>query len=88
MCRLYSIPEPPEQGLVAPGYVCRTVKGNDKKEGLPMDNKMKQTVLNTSHWLNKHHVLLVCILSVTHIGLSCIHTRDSGRADLEPAIIY
>lgn len=48
-----------------------------------MDKKMKQTVRKAGNWLNKYHVLLVCILSAAHIGLSCIHTRDSGRADLE-----
>jgi len=48
-----------------------------------MDIKMNQVVRNAGIWLNRYHVLLVCILSVAHIGLSCIHTRDSGRADLE-----
>jgi len=48
-----------------------------------MDKKMKQVVRNARIWLNKYHVLLVCILSVAHIGLSCIHTRDSGTAVLE-----
>ena len=47
-----------------------------------MDNKMNQVVRNAKIWLNKYHLLLVCILSVAHIGLSCIHSRDSGRADL------
>lgn len=52
-----------------------------------MDNKMNQVVRNTGIWLNRYHVLLACILSVAHIGLSCIHTRDSGRADLLPPMI-
>jgi hypothetical protein len=52
-----------------------------------MDNKMKHVVRNARIWLNRYHVLFVCILSVAHIGLSCIHTRDSGRANLEPELI-
>lgn len=51
-----------------------------------MDNKMKRVVQNARIWLNKYHVLLVCILSVAHIGLSYIHTWDSGRADLEYSV--
>jgi len=64
-------------------YVCRAVPNSSKKEGTTMDNKMNQVVRNAGIWLNRYHVLLVCILSVAHIRLSCIHTRDSGRADLE-----
>jgi hypothetical protein len=33
-------------------------------------------------WLNKFHLTLVILLSAIHIGLACIHTRDSGRAAL------
>ncbi len=32
--------------------------------------------------LNKYHLVLVVLLSAMHIGLACIHTRDSGRAAL------
>ena len=84
--QLYSIPVPAKQGLVTFECVCRMVQ-NNKKEDLPMDEKMKETVRKAGNWLNKYHVLLVCILSVAHIGLSCIHTRDSGRADLVPQLI-
>jgi hypothetical protein len=31
--------------------------------------------------LGRHHVSLGILLSVLHIGLSCIPVRDSGRAD-------
>jgi len=31
--------------------------------------------------INKHHVLIVVVLSVIHILLACGHSRDSGRAD-------
>lgn len=33
-------------------------------------------------WLNKHNLILVVLLSAMHIGLACIHTRDSGRTAL------
>jgi hypothetical protein len=78
--QLYSIPEPAKQGLVATECVCRIVLNND--EEVPMGIKMKQAVRGVRNWLQKYHVVLVCILSVIHIGLSCIHTRDSGRTDL------
>lgn len=80
--QLYSIPEPAKQGLVTSEYVCRMVPNSNKKVGLPMDKKMKQTVRKAGNWLNKYHVLLVCLLSAAHIGLSCIRTWDSGRTDL------
>lgn len=79
--QLYSIPEP--QGLVATECICRAVP-NYYKEA-PMDIKLKQAVRYVLVWLNKWHVMIVCLLSVIHIGLSCIHTRDSGRADLKQA---
>jgi len=81
---LYSIPE--LHGLVATEYVCRAVPNTNNQEGTTMDNKMKRVVQNARIWLNKYHVLLVCILSVAHIGLSYIHTWDSGRADLEYSV--
>ena len=80
LCRLYSIPDSAKQSLVATEYVCRAVP--DCKKEAAMDIKMKQTVRTVRDWLNKKHLLLVCLLSVVHIGLSCIHTRDSGTTDL------
>ena len=32
-------------------------------------------------WLKKHNFLLVLVMSLLHIGLAYIHTRDSGRDD-------
>lgn len=78
--RFCSIPEPAWQGLVATECVCRTVLVN--KEA-PMDIKMNHAVRSVRNWLQKYHVALVCVLSVIHIGLSHIHTRASGRVDLE-----
>lgn len=81
--QLYSIPEPVKQGLVVTECFCRTVQIGNVKEDSTMGIKVQQSVRNVSYWLNKHHVLLVCFLSAIHIGLSCIHTRDSGTTDLE-----
>jgi hypothetical protein len=33
-------------------------------------------------WINLHHIPLVIVLSVAHIGLSCMHARESGTFDL------
>ncbi len=46
-----------------------------------MDNQVKRLPRRTVAWLREHHVSLVVLLSVLHIGLSCIHVRDSGEAD-------
>jgi len=84
--QLYSIPEPAKQGLVATECVCRTVQTNTLEEDNLMGIKMKKTFRNAGHWLNKQHVMVVCLLSVLHIGLSLIHTRASGTADLGQAM--
>jgi hypothetical protein len=82
MCRLYSIPEPTNKGLVATEYVCGTLQGNKKKEA-PMDKKLERATQATRNWLNKRHMLIICLLSVVHIGISCIQTRDSGTAETQ-----
>jgi hypothetical protein len=33
-------------------------------------------------WLGKHHVFIVLVLSLFHVSLAALHTRDSGKADL------
>jgi hypothetical protein len=47
-----------------------------------MDKDEGGLVRKTVDWLNKYHLVLVVLLSAMHIGLACIHTRDSGRAAL------
>ncbi len=42
-----------------------------------MGNRLKRVAA----LLNKYHLGLVVLLSLVHIGLSCIHVRESGRAD-------
>ncbi len=50
-----------------------------------MNNKMYATVRNVTNrvtnWLGRHSLQLVLIMSLLHVGLAYIHTRDSGRAD-------
>ena len=41
-----------------------------------------ESVRRIVDWSNKYHLFLVALLSEIHIGLACIHTRDSGRAAL------
>ena len=54
-----------------------------------MNTKMYETVRNVTNtvtnWLNKHSFKLVLIMSLFHVGLAYIHTRDSGRADPLPS---
>jgi hypothetical protein len=45
-----------------------------------MDKDEGGLVRRTVAWLNKYHMVVVILLSAMHIGLACIHTRDSGRA--------
>lgn len=87
--RLYSIPETRQtavsrERLVTTEWVCGPVSSTTK-ERKPMNTKMYETVRNVTNnvtnWLNKHSFKLVLIMSLFHIGLAYIHTRDSGRAD-------
>ncbi len=77
---MHSIPEPcmalPCEGLVTSELVC----GAPLKE-VPMGNSGKRSLGRVVGWLKAHHVLLVITLSLFHIGLSCIHVRDSGGSD-------
>lgn len=44
--------------------------------------KVAKSVLRRVHrWLIRYHLVLVIILSVFHIGLASLPTRDSGKAD-------
>jgi hypothetical protein len=86
---LYSIPEArqtaigPER-LVTAECVCRVDSGevgSTQKEKKPMDNKMYGMVEKVFGWLKKRSFILVLLMSIFHVGLAYIHTRDSGRAD-------
>jgi hypothetical protein len=39
-------------------------------------------LLKAVKWCNARSFALVLILSILHIGLAYMHTRDSGRADI------
>jgi hypothetical protein len=44
--------------------------------------KVAKSVLQRVHrWLIRYHLVLVIVLSVFHIGLASLPTRDSGKAD-------
>ena len=45
---------------------------------------MIQSQKSLRDWFNRYHFVLVLILSVIHISLAALHTRDSGKADLMP----
>jgi hypothetical protein len=48
-----------------------------------MDNASFTPVIpSVESWITKHNYLLVVFLSILHVGLAFIHTRDSGGADL------
>jgi hypothetical protein len=38
-------------------------------------------LLKVTKWCNARSFALVLILSILHVGLAYMHTRDSGRAD-------
>jgi hypothetical protein len=70
--RLYSISE--HHGLVAFEFVCM-LPGEEER----MDKNEGGLVRLVLDWLNKDQFVLVVLLSVAHIGLAYIHTRDTGR---------
>ncbi len=43
-----------------------------------MGNLVNRSFRRVVAWLGGHHVALVVLLSLLHVGLSCIHARDSG----------
>jgi hypothetical protein len=38
-------------------------------------------LLKVTKWCNARNFTLVSVLSILHVGLAYMHTRDSGRAD-------
>jgi hypothetical protein len=73
--RLNPIPEVQKcERLVTLDCVCRLSSGKEK----PMDQKMSRIVHNVIRWLKEHMIRLVLLLSLMHVGLAYIHSRDSG----------
>lgn len=46
-----------------------------------MDNLLRRSRSRVVLWIRSHYLSLAVLLSLLHIGLSCIHVRDSGGAD-------
>jgi hypothetical protein len=45
-------------------------------------------LLKLTKWCNARSFALVFVLSICHIGVANMHTRDSGRADIfSPALL-
>jgi len=47
-----------------------------------MSSTMRRLCESVRSWVNCHHVKIVVLLSLVHIGLSCMHSRESGTLDL------
>jgi hypothetical protein len=91
--RLYSIPEPQAiECLVETECVCGleavgeseevvVVTVDDLKAEVPMDKQKSGVFDVVVGWLKEQSFLLVLGMSLFHVGLAYIHTRDSGRGD-------
>jgi hypothetical protein len=79
--RLYSIPDTHASGcLVTPETGCglisdSTVKVN--KEVMPMVRFMN----GAKKFVSKYSFIVVLIMSIAHLGIAYIHSRESGRVD-------
>ena len=79
---MYSIPDAHiSEFLVDSESACRLKTSKEKlnKEGKLMDNKKLKRVRK---WAIKYSFSIVLILSVIHLSIAYIHTRESGRTDL------
>jgi hypothetical protein len=82
---LYSIPESPPPLIQVEGLA--TPEGKHAKPGKEVTNMSKgKFTAKLRRSIDRFHVLIVSALSVLHVGLACLHTRDSGRADSHPCI--
>lgn len=79
--RLYPIPEP-RDGTHRRGGLATSegARGEPGEEGKPMANSAKSVIQRVHDWLLRYHLVLVVVLSMFHIGLASMPTRDSGRA--------
>jgi len=78
---LYPIPGPCD-GIYRRGGLATSegARGEPGEEGKPMANLAKSAVQRVHDWLLRYHVVLAVVLSLLHIGLTSMPTRDSGRA--------
>lgn len=79
--RLYPIPEP-HDGVYRRGGLATSegARGEPGEEGKPMANLAKGAIQRVHDWLLRYHMVLTVVLSMFHIGLASMPTRDSGRA--------
>ena len=49
---------------------------------------MIQSGKSMRDWLSRYHIVIVLVLSLLHVSLAALHTRDSGKADLSPLISH
>ena len=80
--RLYSIPGPHPTVIVCEGQVTFEFVCTESRKEVHMDKTLNGEVRAVRHGLKKNQSILVLLLSLFHIGLAYIHTRDSGRTDL------
>jgi hypothetical protein len=80
--RLYPIPEPRDGTYCHEGLATSEEAGGEPgEEGKPMAKVAKRVHQRVHRWLIQYHMVLVIVLSVFHIGLASLPTRDSGTAD-------
>jgi hypothetical protein len=89
---LYSIPDAQAiECLVDTECVCRleaigrsevaAITVDELKAEVPMDKQKSGVFDVVVGWLKEQSFLLVVGMSLFHVGLAYIHTRDSGRGD-------
>ncbi len=80
--QLRPIPEPRDGICHREGLATSEgARGEPGEEGKPMAKVAKRVVRRVHRWLIRYHLVLVIVLSVFHIGLASLPTRDSGKAD-------
>lgn len=57
---------------VAPEIACTTSRNGDL-----MGKNVHGKLASLCRWIVRHDFAIVIVLSLTHIGLSCLHSRES-----------
>lgn len=85
---MYPIPEPNDGIYRREGLATsEEARGEPGEEGKPMAKVAKRVLQRVRRWLVQYHMVLVVVLSVFHIGLASLPTRDSGRADCRANLV-
>jgi hypothetical protein len=77
--QLYSIPEHRTSGGLV-DIECASALSQGKEDSMIQSQK------SIRDWLSRYHLVLVLVLSLLHVSLAALHTRDSGKADLTPPL--